>query len=60
MQGLNVFTGAVTLGHVDLEGVRFDLMQDSTRTSNLRQILQRIKRKEKRKRKGSFGFMPPA
>lgn len=37
-----------------LEDVRFDLMQDSTRTSNLRQILQRIKRKEKREKKRKF------
>ena len=54
LQSLNVFTGAVTLGHVGLEDVRFDLMQDSTRTSNLRQILQRIKRKEKREKKRKF------
>ena len=54
LQSLNVFTGAVTLGRVGLEDVRFDLMQDSTRTSNLRQILQRIKRKEKREKKRKF------
>mgnify|MGYP000485996011 FL=1 len=49
---LNVFTGAVRLGDVELDGVRFNLMQDSSRTSNLKQILLKFKKEKKKKKKG--------
>ena len=49
---LNVFTGAVRLGDVELDGVRFNLMQDSSRTSNLKQILLKFKKEKKQKKKG--------
>ena len=51
---LNSFTGAVRLGDVELDGVRFNLMQDSSRTSNLKQILLKFK-KEKKQKKKDFG-----
>ena len=50
---VNVFTGAVRLGDVELDSVRFNLIQDSTRTSNLKQILQKFK-KEKKQKKNVF------
>ena len=51
IRSLNLFTGAVHLGDVQLSDIQFNLMQDSTRLSNLKQILLRLKRKEKKREK---------
>ena len=54
IRSLNLFTGAVHLGDVQLSDIQFNLMQDSTRLSNLKQILLRLKRKEKKREKKPF------
>lgn len=51
---LELSSGRVALGGVSLEGPRFYLMQDSTMTSNLRQVLSRLKRKKPKREKRPF------
>ena len=51
LRSVRPFSGTVALGDVSLDGVRFRLMQDSTRRTNLWQILQKVKRKHKKERK---------
>lgn len=51
LRSLRPFSGTVALGDVSLEDVRFRLMQDSTRRTNLWQILQKVRRKHKKERK---------
>ena len=54
LRGLNLFNGKVALGDVALDGVQFNLMQDSTRSSNLRQILQHFRRTQPKTKHGKF------
>lgn len=54
LRNANPFTGEVALGNVSLDSVRFDLMQDSLRMTNLKQILLKVKRKEKKEKKSPF------
>ena len=54
IRSLNLFTGAVHLGDVQLSDIQFNLIQDSTRLSNLKQILLKLKRKEKKREKKPF------
>jgi hypothetical protein len=48
LQSLNVWNGKIALGRVQIEQPVFYLMQDSTGYTNLKQILSKIKRKQKR------------
>ena len=51
LQSLNVWNGKIALGRVQIEQPVFYLMQDSTGYTNLKQILSKIKRKQKKERK---------
>ena len=51
LQSLNVWNGNIALGRVQIEQPVFYLMQDSTGYTNLKQILSKIKRKQKKERK---------
>ena len=51
---IDFFTGQIALGEVELDHPKFYLMQDSTGTTNLKQILQKVKRKKPKEKKRPF------
>ena len=51
---IDFFTGQIALGEVELDHPKFYLMQDSTGTTNLKQILQKVKRKRPKEKKRPF------
>lgn len=53
---LDLSSDRMALGDVSLESPRFYLMQDSTMTSNLKQVLARLKRKKPKREKHSFSL----
>lgn len=54
VRSLNLFTGQVVLGEVELDRPKFYLMQDSTGTTNLKQILLKLKRDKPKEKKAPF------
>ncbi len=51
---IDFVTGRIALGEVELDHPKFYLMQDSTGTTNLKQILQKVKRKKPKEKKRPF------
>ncbi len=54
IRNIDFVSGQISLGEVELERPKFYLMQDSTGTTNLKQILLKVKRKKPKEKKNLF------